>query len=74
MTVANPAPNANETAPLSFRIEAAAPTLVYVDDSYGSLPADTPVRAYSNSGEFIGLVNYSTKGYLKAARLMNTAG
>ena len=40
----------------------------------GSLPADTPVRAYSNSGEFIGLVNYSTKGYLKAARLMNTAG
>ena len=40
----------------------------------GSLPADTPVRAYSENGEFIGLVSYSTEGYLKAARLMNTAG
>ena len=40
----------------------------------GSLPADTPVRAYSENGEFIGLVSYSIEGYLKAARLMNTAG
>lgn len=38
------------------------------------LPNDTPIRVYSESGEFIGLVDYlANQGRLKVARLMNTA-
>ncbi|MDO5639751.1 MAG: tRNA pseudouridine(55) synthase TruB [Neisseria sp.] len=42
--------------------------------SDNSLPADAPIRVYSEQGEFIGLVDYrAEKGRLKVARLMNTA-
>ena len=38
------------------------------------LAADTPWRAYSEQGEFVGLVAYLPReGCLKAVRLMNTA-
>ncbi len=40
----------------------------------GDLPADTPIRVYSENSEFIGLADYlADKGRLKVARLMNTA-
>ena len=40
----------------------------------GDLAIDTPIRIYSEAGEFIGLVNYlPEQSCLKVARLMNTA-
>ena len=39
-----------------------------------NLSADTPIRVYSENGEFIGLADYlADKSRLKAVRLMNTA-
>ncbi|UOO82608.1 tRNA pseudouridine(55) synthase TruB [Uruburuella testudinis] len=41
---------------------------------HADMPADTPIRVYAESGEFIGLADYQAEqGRLKAVRLMNTA-